>query len=636
VSPIGGTAADLQDGGTFQFTYNPGADSGVLQTWRMRRKIGAGAYTYFDVVAQTWTSSTPVDNPVSYLTLVTGTPGSTACTYSYTFASGLFTNGNTYSYSVSTKESYYSLDSGFATDSTVVATNPPTVVINTPFAYQATPSIAVTWTDTLTGGSTQSGYQLALYTQAQIQSPSFIPGTTKPIYAASVLSTATTATIGPNAPSPIMIDGGIYYLYMRILQSDGLYSAWTFSNFVNAWPGPAAPSIIIQPSVDPFTSQPTADLHVAALFNRLVEANSNFESGTIGTMSGAGPIGTPVVSTAWAVSGGTGSLQVTSTGSGAASLDSGLLGGAGTVTPGQILSAMATAQQPSLTQTITLGVTWYSASFTNLGSQAITSAAASTSGVSLLGSVTVPATFGGGVPMYASIHLSWTTTGTGQITRFDELAIFCGAATVTAWSLGGFYGATLLSIEVQHYNFANGQWEDVYGSTGLTVDPVLGITAIDYAATYGVVAQYRARVVGYSAGISRYVVSLWSAMVWISDPTTPHSAVGCLLDSDWSPVIHEEMQVYYPIGRANGVKSTDGTKGLSGSVSLLTSTDAQRKSLEALLAGTETLLLQLPTESHYVAIDGDRQGSVLWTTQGVKAFSRSSISFAYIEVPAPS
>lgn len=247
---------------------------------------------------------------------------------------------------------------------------------------------------------------------------------------------------------------------------------------------------------------------------------------------------------------------------------------------------------------------------------------------------------------YCAAIFGWTASGAGQLLRVDKALLAAG--TVTTWSLGGFFNTPNTTLGFQ-YSDDGTNWFDLRSGVGLVIPPLPAaqqVAAIDYETQPGVQRSYRARGSGVSAAITTQVVGLWSATatattstadwVYLSDPTVPGSAVQCLLNGDWQPVIHEELTLYYPIGRQTGIKSTDGTKGISGTVDLLTSTVAARHALEALVEQADTLYLQLPVEGHYITTSADRAGAVLATTlSGPFGFSRGNYSVPYIAASKP-
>jgi hypothetical protein len=470
---------------------------------------------------------------------------------------------------------------------------------------------------------------------------------TEPIYDSGVVASASTSmTVSATAPSPDLYGGGVYVLYVQITQSNGQTSAWTPVTFTANFEGPGAPLLVAVASNDGTTGQPITTVTAYTQPNLVSEQGSNFETPSGGTAEWLfSNVGTPIVDTTWAAD-GTHSMQMTSAASGACVMSGPFGTGGNPITAGEQVSAMATVQQPSLTQAMTLSINWYDSLGNFLSLTALQTANANSTGVVLSGVGTAPSG-----AYFCTLTLTWSATAASQITRVDKIAVFYGANVlggVPTWSLGGFYGTANTTVEIQ-YSDDGVTWLDVRNGSALAV-PLTGFSpvasVIDYETQPGVQRSYRARGNGVSATITTFVVGSWSntatattttnGYVYLSDPTVPESAVQCLLGSDWQPVIHEELTIYYPIGRDTAVKSTNGTKGIGGTVTLRTSTTAARKALLALLAQTDTLFLQLPEEAYYITTSGDRTGTALASTlAGPQGFSQSDVSVPYLEAAKP-
>ena len=254
-----------------------------------------------------------------------------------------------------------------------------------------------------------------------------------------------------------------------------------------------------------------------------------------------------------------------------------------------------------------------------------------------------------------AVGFQYSAAGSSVIVRADQFGTFENyppALGTPPWSLGGFTNAATTTIEVQYSDDGGVTWTDTRNGSAIPV-PYLPATAEatvdDYEAEPGVVRSYRARVQGLSGipSVAAIVPGAWSAVesdaatstqgkVFIQDPLDPTTAVGCVLTGDWKLTIPEKMQRYFPIGRKFGIKATDGTKGIGGSVDLQVSNHDDRLRLLALLAGTQTMLLQLPAEQYYISIDGDRTGSVTWPTMGeTDDFELSNIAVPYVQAAMP-
>jgi hypothetical protein len=162
----------------------------------------------------------------------------------------------------------------------------------------------------------------------------------------------------------------------------------------------------------------------------------------------------------------------------------------------------------------------------------------------------------------------------------------------------------------------------------------------------GSVRQYRVRGVDLTNPADP-ITSAWSAVAspspgpttlfhcFLSDPTDQTSGAQFDMLTDWKPLIHEEDTIYYALGRPFAIKSTAGTKGISGTVEATTLTYPAWLRIRALLESTAVLLLQLPAEQFYIMLDGDRTGDVLLSTMARTDFNQIKHQFIYKAAAMP-
>ena len=89
--------------------------------------------------------------------------------------------------------------------------------------------------------------------------------------------------------------------------------------------------------------------------------------------------------------------------------------------------------------------------------------------------------------------------------------------------------------------------------------------------------------------------------------------INFLMNPAWLPKVHQVGQVWYPLGYPYAVVSSDGTKGVSGSLTVVATSHDMDLACQALFASTNVLKLSLPTgETYYIAWDpaADRQGNL--------------------------
>jgi hypothetical protein len=160
--------------------------------------------------------------------------------------------------------------------------------------------------------------------------------------------------------------------------------------------------------------------------------------------------------------------------------------------------------------------------------------------------------------------------------------------------------------------------------------------------------RYRVRSVDVTSVPGQPIPGAWSNVAmptpqpstgyrwYVSDPLVQGSGVGFDMESDWQPSIHEESTIYYPLGRAHGVKATTGTKGIGGQIEALVETSTAWQDLAALLQQTGTLMVQTPIRKFYIVlIDSDRAGDALYQTVARPDYAQFKHQFQYMEADTP-
>jgi hypothetical protein len=76
------------------------------------------------------------------------------------------------------------------------------------------------------------------------------------------------------------------------------------------------------------------------------------------------------------------------------------------------------------------------------------------------------------------------------------------------------------------------------------------------------------------------------------------------MEANWEPAINEIGGVYYPLGNAYAVISTDGTKGISGTLTIVSIDDDMDYDVQAMLQSSNIKLLTMPNgDEYYVVFD---------------------------------
>lgn len=91
------------------------------------------------------------------------------------------------------------------------------------------------------------------------------------------------------------------------------------------------------------------------------------------------------------------------------------------------------------------------------------------------------------------------------------------------------------------------------------------------------------------------------------------TSVDFMMDGDWQPSVHEEGSLHYPKGWGFATKLTDGTKGIGGQFTLVSTNEAMDDLVETLMQVSTPLVLTLPNGDVYnINLDpaSDRTGTV--------------------------
>ena len=297
VSPVNGAYLDASGGLTCQAVYN--STDGTNQNAYAARLKSTGGYTYYNAGSNTM-QGTIVWNSTSTV------PGGT---FSFTFPASALSNGTTYNWSAASQESA-GIQGPFASDFTVNAQAPPTLVVTGPTGSIVVPSPVVTWTTTPPSGATQSAYRVVIYTAAQQGIPGFTPGASPSTWDSGTLTgAAQNITVG--VPLPNLVT---YYAYVQVTETGGLSSAWQFTTFTTAFDPCATATVTAAAGTDGTTGCPLVAVTVAGNNNLLSFDDASFE-GAVG--SWVGGTNTTATQSLAQFKDGTASMLLTPTGAGA-------------------------------------------------------------------------------------------------------------------------------------------------------------------------------------------------------------------------------------------------------------------------------------------------------------------------------
>lgn len=251
ISPVNGAQVDLAAGYTFKWQYNAVSPGDSQQSWAFRRQYGTGPTTeYWNNSTQAWQGSevfnaTDADTP-----------------YQVSFPSGKWTTGTTYSWSMRTKSST-GATSSYASNRTVTASLAPTVVVTSPtgISYGSSTPL-VTWT--YTSVTPQRDYEVRIVDALAGTIDPNDPGPA--IWTSGVVA----SSIGRSTRvGTSLTNGSSYRAYVLATDSDGVPSAWEYSDFTLSLEPPAGPLAEAIDTVDWDSGVPRVRLDLQARSNYL-------------------------------------------------------------------------------------------------------------------------------------------------------------------------------------------------------------------------------------------------------------------------------------------------------------------------------------------------------------------------------
>lgn len=222
LSPPNAASAGLSGTPTFSWVHNDEVGS-VQGGFVIRRKVGAGAYEYYNSGTGAWQSTIVAIFQTAQ---------------SFTFPAGKWTNGVTYNWSIATMDQYFALGA-FATDRVTTSGQGPVVDVTGPVGVVSdTDSPQVGWTYFDAEGDLQTHYQLRVFTDAQYGIVGFDPNVSPYTWDSGELA-------GPWLSSFINTDlanNDTYRVYVRV-KSAGQWSEWDYSQFTLTLLAPEKPII---------------------------------------------------------------------------------------------------------------------------------------------------------------------------------------------------------------------------------------------------------------------------------------------------------------------------------------------------------------------------------------------------------
>lgn len=261
IYPASGAQVNLANGCTFRWAYNPVSPGDGQQGWYFRRQASGGAVEYWNAGSQSWVGSAVLN---------------VGSAENAVFASGKWTSGTTYTWSVRTRSSTGS-DSPWAPDRIVVATSAPVVTVTAPqgIVYgESTP--LVEWS--YTGIDAQRSYEVAIFSDAQAAVANFDPATSSATWRSGVV----TSSIARSARIEVALSDSVgYRAYVRATSTIGVDSGWAYSSFVISISPPVGPVVELREQIKYETDCPRVRLDIVARSNFLSQDQALGQTGWI-------------------------------------------------------------------------------------------------------------------------------------------------------------------------------------------------------------------------------------------------------------------------------------------------------------------------------------------------------------------
>lgn len=455
-SPTAGAVIDGAAGFTSTWTHNdPNGDAQLAYAYK--RKLSGGSDEWWNAGTSLW-QGTEVYNTVS--------------TQSVAFPASKWTNGQSYSYAVSTKDPA-GLAGPYSAYTAFTTSTPPTFTLTGP-ASTVTDSNSplIEWTLSDPESDSQQTYQYVIEHGAY----STTPGSGTQDYD----STETISSAARSIRAPVALTNGSTYRVFFRGKAGGQYDSWRYQTFTISLSAPAAPTLTTSFEA----SNGRVVLTIQGRDNLLTTNQASVETDTTGFVAGSST--TIARSTAQAKDGGA-SLSMTrtgTTGTGSATTLTGTSGVA--VVAGSTYTAVANFRAAATPRSCNVGINWYTAAGASISTSTSSNITSSTS-VWTQAAVTdvAPPT-----AAFAAVVLSSLSMAASEVVYVDCIGVSPGSSTT--WTRGGLVGST--SFYVERSTDGGTTWATVIGtSTGVAPNAAQVATAHDYAYTPAKQMSYRVR-----------------------------------------------------------------------------------------------------------------------------------------------
>lgn len=319
----------------------------------------------------------------------------------------------------------------------------PKVTVTGPTGTVRSPSPTISWTYTQDDGDAPRETEYKVYTASQVQSPSFNPDYTDPVYRNVVTGDKTSEIL------PTSINPDSYVIYLRAWSVFGARSKWASRSFEVRGPAPAAPGndnagVSGVPGVG--VAEVVGDSYATAAHITMRDASNllsvqaaDFEVTTdhLGWLPVNASLDRETVNV---YTPGLGSLKITTTTAGTVSAVSEYI----EVAENSPVTVRAQVRAAATSRTATVSVAFFDDQYASLGSGTVVPAVVADS-ASTWTEMTVTGRTPAGT-MFARITISFGSTALSEVHYVDRAGLMYGAGS--AWSHGGHQSRNLLSAYV--------------------------------------------------------------------------------------------------------------------------------------------------------------------------------------------
>jgi hypothetical protein len=228
--PLNGSVDDLNSGFTMVWVNNHYQGIGAQTAFSIRRQVsGQTSYTYWNGSA--WIAV--ADGGV--IPVVTGNQPA------YSFRAGEVANGSIYTFSVQIRDDYNQV-SPWSGGTTVEASTAATVTVTNPPAVSVVSNPIVSWTMFDLENDPQQTYQVRIIAASVFDvSEQINPATATAVWDTGEVVDTDGSTRSVEVPVDLQ-NAGLYRAYVRV-RTTGVYSGWSYSQFLVSLVPPATPDI---------------------------------------------------------------------------------------------------------------------------------------------------------------------------------------------------------------------------------------------------------------------------------------------------------------------------------------------------------------------------------------------------------